>query len=62
MKACSGGGVFAAVEVLAEGYIKNQKIKKEQKRQEAQVAEAQKVIARQQMETPPNMNWGQGCI
>ena len=60
MKACSGGGVFAALEVLAEGYIKNQKIKKEQKRQEAQVAEAQKVIARQQMETPPNVNWSQG--
>ena len=33
---------FRRIRVLAEGYIKNQKIKKEQKRQEAQVVEAQK--------------------
>ena len=60
IKACSGGGVFAALEVLADSYIKNQKAKKEQKFQERQSSDARKIIARQQMETPPNVNWGQG--
>ena len=42
MKSCSGGGVFAALEVLADSYIKNQEAKKEQKNQERQASEARK--------------------
>ena len=60
LKACEGGGVLGLLEVLADSYVKNQEAKKEQKRQEKQAAEARKVIARQQQEIPPEVNWGQG--
>ena len=60
LKACEGGGVLGVLEVLADSYVKNQEAKKEQKRQEKQAAEARKVIARQQQEMPPEVNWGQG--
>ena len=60
LKACEGGGVLGVLEVLADSYVKNQEAKKEQKRQEKQVSEARKVIAQQQQEMPPKVNWGQG--
>ena len=60
LKACDGGGVLGVLEVLADSYVKNQETKKEQKRQEKQVSEARKVIAQQQREMPPEVNWGQG--
>ncbi len=60
LKACEGGGVLGVLEVLADSYVKNQETKKEQKRQEKQVSEARKVIAQQQREMPPEVNWGQG--
>ena len=60
LQACEGGGVLGVLEVLADSYVKNQEVKKEQKRQEKQVSEARKVIAQQQQEMPPEVNWGQG--
>ena len=60
LQACEGGGVLGVLEVLADSYVKNQEAKKEQKRQEKQVSEARKVIAQQQQEMPPEVNWGQG--
>ena len=55
-----GGGLLSAIEVLADSVVKNKQAKSEQKNQERQAAEAQKIIAKQQLETPPNVNWGQG--
>ena len=60
LKECEGGGILAAIEVLADSVVKNKQAKSEQKNQERQAAEAQKIIAKQQLETPPNVNWGQG--
>ena len=60
LQACEGGGVLGVLEVLADSYVKNQEAKKEQKRLEKQASEARKVIAQQQQEMPPEVNWGQG--
>jgi len=60
LKECEGGGLLSAIEVLADSVVKNKQAKSEQKNQERQAAEAQKIIAKQQLETPPNVNWGQG--
>ena len=55
-----GGGVIAMLEVLADSYIKNEEAKKEKKNQEAQIAEANRLLAEQQLLTPPNINWTAG--
>ena len=60
LKECEGGGILGAIEVLADSVVKNKATKSELKNQERQVSEAQKIIAKQQLETPPNVNWGQG--
>ena len=40
--------------------VGTEQAKSEQKNQERQAGEAQQIIAKQQLETPPNVNWGQG--
>ena len=53
----SGGGVLKSLEVLGDMYIKNQQAKKEKKRQEREIAEANRLLAEKRLLTPPNINW-----
>ena len=53
----SGGGVLKSLEVLGDMYIKNQQAKKEKKRQEREIAEANRLLAEKRLLTPPNITW-----
>ena len=53
----SGGGVLKSLEVLGGMYIKNQQAKKEKKRQEREIAEANRLLAEKRLLTPPNITW-----
>lgn len=53
----SGGGVLKTLEVLGDMYVKNQQAKEEKKRQEAEIAQSRAIIAKQRLETPPNIQW-----
>ena len=56
----SGGGLLKTMEVLADLHIKNKQAKEEKKIQEQQVAQSKAIIAKQRLETPPNINWQGG--
>ena len=47
-----GGGVIAMLEVLADSYIKNEQAKQEKKNQEAQIAEANRLLPRESNSSP----------
>ena len=53
----SGGGVLKSLEVLGDMYIKNQQAKKEKKRQEREIAQANRLLAEKRLLTPPNITW-----
>ena len=53
----SGCGVLKSLEVLGDMYIKNQQAKKEKKRQEREIAEANRLLAEKRLLTPPNITW-----
>jgi hypothetical protein len=59
-EAGKGGGVVAVIELLADTVIKNEQAEAERKQQEADIAEAKRLLAQEQLITPPNINWGAG--
>ena len=52
-----GGGVVAVIEVLADTIQKNKQAKEEQRKQEIEIAQANKLLAQKRLLTPPNINW-----
>ena len=56
----SGGGVIKTLEVLGDYYLKNKQAKEEKKRQAQEIAQAQILLAKKKLETPPNVNWTAG--
>ena len=56
----SGGGVIKTLEVLGDYYLKNKQAKEEKKRQAQEIAQAQILLAKKRLETPPNVNWTAG--
>ena len=57
------GGVFVAViEVLADTIQKNKQAKEEQRKQEIEIAEANKLLAQKRLLTPPNIGWGNTVV
>ena len=55
-----GGGVVAVIEVLADTIQKNKQAKEEQRKQEIEIAQANKLLAQKRLLTPPNINWRGG--
>ena len=55
-----GGGVVAIIEVLADTIQKNKQAKKEQRKQEIEIAQANKLLAQKRLLNPPNINWVSG--
>ena len=53
----SGGGVLKSLEVLGDLYIKNQQTKQEKKKQETEIAQANKLLAEKRLLTPPKIDW-----
>ena len=60
LKGGEGGGVVALLGVLADTYSKNEEAKKEKKKQEIEIAQANKLLAQKRLLTPPNINWVSG--
>lgn len=60
LKGGEGGGVVAVIELLADTIIKNELAEDERKKQEAEIAEANRLLESQQRLTPPNVNWAAG--
>ena len=52
-----GGGVVAVIEVLADTIQKNKQAKEEQRKQEIEIAQANKLLAQKRLLTPPNIGW-----
>ena len=55
-----GGGVVAIIEVLADTIQKNKQAKEEQRKQEIEIAQANKLLAQKRLLNPPNINWVSG--
>ena len=53
----SGGGVLKSLEILGDMYLKNQQAKEEKKKQEREIAQANKLLAEKRLLTPPNIRW-----
>ena len=53
----SGGGVLKSLEVLGDLYLKNQQTKQEKKKQETEIAQANKLLAEKRLLTPPKIDW-----
>ena len=60
LKGGEGGGVVAIIEVLADTIQKNKQAKEEQRKQEIEIAQANKLLAQKRLLTPPNINWRGG--
>ena len=60
LKGGKGGGVVAVIEVLADTIQKNKQAKEEQRKQEIEIAQANKLLAQKRLLTPPNINWRDG--
>lgn len=60
LKGGEGGGVVAVIELLADTIIKNEQAEDERKKQEREIAEANRLLAEKQLLTPPNINWMAG--
>ena len=52
-----GGGLLKTFELALDYSLKNIEAKEEKKKQEQQIAQSRAIIAKQQLETPPNIDW-----
>jgi len=57
LKGGEGGGVVAVIEVLADTIQKNKQAKEEQRKQEIEIAQANRLLVQKRLTTPPNIKW-----
>ena len=55
-----GAGLCKTFELALDYSLKNIEAKEEKKKQEQQIAQSRAIIAKQQLETPPNIKWQGG--
>ena len=57
LKGGEGGGVVALLGVLADTIQKNKQAKEEQRKQEQEIAQANRLLVQKRLTTPPNIKW-----